>query len=213
MMFQFIPFPVILSMITLIGFVVILYYRKYNIYYLFFFALFWIYFFLVVSLTLFPMPIRSSPVAQFPLQSAAVILSRVNWVPFDYSQFKRLDPATIIIREVVANIVLTMPFGFLINFITPSKIRKIPLLSLAVGTGIEFTQLLMCLMVGMNYCGIDNNDALMNAAGVICGYGCFCLFLRLFTRFTTRHHETKGIFAFINMIAMRFYPTKLRDPE
>lgn len=213
MMFQFIAFPLILSMITLIGFVVILYYRKYNIYYLFFFALFWVYFCLVVSIILFPMPIRSSPVAQFPLQSAAVILFRVNWVPFDYSQFKRLDPATIIIREVVANIVLTMPFGFLINFITPSKIRKIPLLSLAVGTGIEFTQLLLCLTVGMNYRGIDINDALMNAVGVICGYGCFCLFLRLFTRFTKRPHETKGIFAFINMIAMRFYPPKLIDPE
>ncbi len=207
-MLEFIPFPLIFSTVLLTLMWGRLVYRKSNPAYRFFFSLFWLYIILVVSLTLFPIPIRSFSERQLSRQSAFFILSRINRIPFDYSQFKNISPAFIFIREVVANILLTMPFGFLINFIVPARVRKIPLLALAVGVSIEFAQLGMCLLVGLNYRGIDINDAIMNMIGVLCGYQVFCLFSRFFLRVTQRHPvKEHGLLVYIDSIAKRLYPT------
>lgn len=202
MMIQFVPFPLIFGLLLLTVFEVILYWRKStSIYYRFFFALFWAYLLLLASFTLFPIPINAFSAAPYPRQSAAYILSRVNLIPFDYSQFKGLDPAFILTRQVIENILLTMPFGFLINFITRSKIRRVPLLALVVGIGIELTQLVLCLLTGVKYRGIDINDALMNMIGVLGGYGCFYLFARWVLGFAEHHPFVRtGLYKYVYSI-------------
>lgn len=207
MMLQFIPYPLIFCMIFLIAFDLFLVFRKSSIYYIFFSSLFWIYLCLVAGLTLFPIPIRFSSETGFSRQPALFILSHINLIPFDYSQFASLEPVVVILRQVVDNILLTMPFGFLIHFITRAKVRKIPLWALAAGISIEFAQLMLCLIIRSDYRGIDINDALMNMLGVLCGYGCFWLFSRWFSAFTRRFQVVhKGLFAYVSAVVERQDP-------
>jgi glycopeptide antibiotics resistance protein len=134
----------------------------------------------------------------------------VNLAPFDYSQFNHISRKYLIGREIIANIILTMPLGFGISFVTRIRWRNIPWLALAVGVGIESAQLVMNLILESDYRGVDINDSIMNALGVLCGYGLFLLFSRWYIRRTGRLQiELKGLGAYVHAIANR---SKLSDP-
>ena len=213
-MLEFVPFPLLIGLVILILVLVILWHRKYSLSYLFFFSVFCVYLLLVTGVTLFPMPIPDLTGGSEARQSAFYILSRVNPIPFDFGQFANLNPTYVFFREIVANIVLTMPFGFLISFLTPVKPRNIPMLALAVGLGIETIQLVMCLALGMAYRGVDINDALMNALGVLFGYGFFRLFSWLFLAMTKRLKlEHKGLFAYVHTISSPIQPLSSSRPS
>jgi glycopeptide antibiotics resistance protein len=197
-MLEFFPFPVLIGVILLILLLVILWSRKNSRSYLFFFSIFWIYLLALIGLTLFPIPCNASKV------SASLILSRVNLMPFNYSQFSRLDPAFVFIREIVDNILLTVPFGFGICFIARVRAKIMLWLAFAVGIGIETSQLILCLILGIAYRGVDLNDAIMNALGVLLGYGLIRLFSRLDVAISSRFKiQQKGIFAYIHTISVR----------
>ena len=149
--------------------------------YLLFFALFSLYLLLLVGATLFPIPAITSV-----KQSAASIFSRVNLIPFDYSRYYRVNPTYLLFREIVANILLAVPFGFGIRWIARFRARHIFWQALAFGFGIETSQLVLCLALGMYYRGVDITDALLNALGVLCGYGLFVLFSRRFAALIQR---------------------------
>ncbi len=199
MWLEFVPFPFLIGLAILIGILAILWQRKYSLSYLFFFSLFGIYLLLVAGVTLFPMPFTPGF-----RQPAWMILSRVNLIPFDYHQFWRLDPFFVFLREILANIVLTMPLGFGIRFVTRIKPRAIPWLALGAGVGIETTQLGFSLLLGLAYRGIDINDAIMNGLGVLGGYAGFRLFSWLVVVAIQRLKiSPKGLLAYIYTIASR----------
>jgi glycopeptide antibiotics resistance protein len=175
MWLEFYPFPLLIGAFVIIAFVVILWRRKYRFSYLFPLGIFCLYLLLVMGLTLFPIPIPSEGGAFGSRQPTLYILSRVNLIPFDYDQFKNLAPLFVFMREVVDNILLTIPLGFGICFFTRLRVKQILLLAISAGLGIETTQLAMCLILGVAYRGVDINDAIMNALGVMTGYGLFRL--------------------------------------
>lgn len=176
MMLEFFPYPFIIGTCILVVVLGILRKRKFKPAYLFFFSIFWIYGLVLVGAILFPMPIGDIAGQGAGRQSAAYILSRVNLVPFNYSRMIKLARGFVIWREIVANILMTMPFGFGISFVARVRARQVPWLALALGFGIESVQLGACLLFGLSYRGVDISDALMNAIGVLCGYGCFLMF-------------------------------------
>jgi len=201
MRLEFFPIPFIFGLGILCVFLVILRRRKQNYSFLFFFSVFWVYLLLVVSMILFPMPILDRSGMSLWRQSASTIFSQITLIPFDYSHFSKETPSYIFIREIAANIVLTLPLGFGIRFITRFQARSVPILGLFVGFGFEFSQLIANLILGISYRDVDINDALMNALGVMIGYAFFRFFAWLTVRITgTYHLEYKGLFAYIYQI-------------
>ncbi|MBW6466350.1 MAG: VanZ family protein [Brevefilum sp.] len=105
------------------------------------------------------------------------ILSSVNFVPFYFGQFGLTAGG---LRFLVYNILLTLPFGFGINFLTRMNVKKIVSVSIFLGLGLEIAQFLLSLALRYPYRVVDINDAMFNAFGVLLGYGLFKLFSRLY---------------------------------
>jgi glycopeptide antibiotics resistance protein len=78
------------------------------------------------------------------------------------------------------------------------KGRQLPWLALAVGFSTELTQLATCLILGVNYRSVDINDTLLNALGVLIGYGIFrglaIFYFALGRKYTLHNREMFSIF-------------------
>jgi glycopeptide antibiotics resistance protein len=207
MILEFFPIPLLAGLLILFLLLLILRRRGCSLSYLFFFSLFWLYLLAVIAATLFPMPLPDSAGQIQNGSSAAYILSQVNLVPFDYSHFINSSRRYVLFREIIANVILTMPFGFGVSFITRIRRKTIPWLALAVGVGIEAAQLIMGLILEHDYRGVDINDSIMNALGVLGGYALFILFSRWYIRRTARLKiEPKGLAAYVYTIVSFYSP-------
>ena len=138
--------------------------------------MFWVYLLLVVSVTIFPIPLPAGANGMEIKRPAAEILSRVNLVPLRFGGLFSLHP-NVIFHELAGNILLTIPFGFGICLLAPPRARVLPVLAVGTGLAIETAQLLVCLGIGGSYRGVDINDVLLNAAGVWIGWGVFKAFV------------------------------------
>lgn len=132
-------------------------------------ALFWFYLLALIRLTLFPIPIPGTLEGR---RTIAMILSRINLIPLDFGGLFELHP-NVIRHELCGNILLTIPFGLGLPFLSQIRARTVPWLAVTVGLAIETAQLLVSLAIGRAYRGVDINDVLLNATGVLIGY---CLF-------------------------------------
>jgi len=162
--------------------------RGKSISHLLFVSVFWIYLMGVVSLVVFPFPIG------FPDPN---FKPDINFIPFDFGY---CDPRirSLCIRNLYENILLTVPFGFGISFITRVKLRNIFWLAVGVGFVFELTQLIISIAIRSSFRVVDINDVILNATGVLLGYGVFRLFGALYSfithKFQIRH---RYIFAYI----------------
>jgi glycopeptide antibiotics resistance protein len=170
--------PLVLGLIILAVFMIILHRKKRSVGFLVCFALFGLYILLVIKFTLFPINIVPENAIRFKEQGIT-ILSHGNMRPFIFGQFAT---AKYIFWFVSQNIILTMPFGFGINFLVGNKRGKLVWLTLIGGLGIEFSQWLISTILGYPYRVVDVNDAISNATGVVLGYICFMLFARIYVR-------------------------------
>jgi glycopeptide antibiotics resistance protein len=132
--------------------------------YLLFFSIFWIYLMGVVSLVAFPFPI-GYPNPDFK--------PSVNLMPLNFGDCSYL---ILCIRNIYQNIILTVPLGFGVSFIAQIKYRNISWLALTVGLVFEVTQLVISLVARSPFRVVDINDVLLNALGVLLGYGIFRIF-------------------------------------
>jgi len=107
-------------------------------------------------------------------------------------------------RNFVENILLTLPFGFGISFIAHIKPGNIPWLALAVGLSLETIQFIISLIFKSSFRVIDINDVLLNATGILIGYGFFRLFafgyLETTQRFGIKH---KMLLAYVYEVASK----------
>ena len=77
-------------------------------------------------------------------------------------------------------------------------------LPFAVGFGIELSQLFINWILGYSYRVVDVTDALLNAVGVLIGYGFFRLFSRVYIAGSSSiHKEPRGLFAYVHKVASR----------
>ncbi len=149
---------------------IVLWARGRSFSHLFFDAVFGVYLIGVVSVVVFPIHIPEK----------GTELNRVlqlNLIPFN---FGRCDFLSLCIRNIYQNILLTIPFGFGIRFITPVKSKRIFWLALAVGLTFEIIQILISLVVQSAFRVVDINDVILNAVGVLIGYGVFRILGRLY---------------------------------
>ncbi|MFZ5882322.1 MAG: VanZ family protein [Chloroflexota bacterium] len=159
-----------------------------SITWLFFFSLFWLYLMQVVSVAIFPFPIDIADENFKP---------NINLIPFD---FGHCDPRArdLCLRQIYENILLTIPFGFGVNFIARLKPRQIWGLAAGVGSTLELIQLAISLTFRISFRVVDINDVLLNAAGVLIGYAAFRLFGWTYSQLLQRLNiQPRYIFAYI----------------
>jgi len=145
---------------------IVLWKRNKSLSYLFFFAIFWIYLMGVVGVVVFPFPI-DVPNPNFK--------PSINLIPFYFGSCFTYLPA-LCLRGIYENILLTIPFGFGISFILSLKQKYIIWLALAVGFVFETAQLIVSIAFKSAFRSVDINDVILNATGVLLGYGLFRIF-------------------------------------
>ena len=116
--------------------------QTFNLPHVFFLALFSVYVIYGINKVFFPIelcPIFSEEIMQLP------ITSFVNFIPFYFGQFGLGE------RELLFlfyNTILTLPFGFGINFLTSMSFKKMVRVSILLGLGLEVAQFLISLVLG-----------------------------------------------------------------
>jgi glycopeptide antibiotics resistance protein len=197
-MLDFSPFPLLIGILILVVLLTILWHHGRSRVYLFFFSVFWIYILLVAGATIFPIPLPGSMDGLLAKQQITYTLSYVNFVPFKYLNFPN---TRIIFLEILQNILLTIPFGFGISFVARLRAKDFIWLAIALGFGIELTQLVISLVIGP-YRTVDITDVILNALGVLLGYCLFRVFAWLYLKITKRlGDKPQGLLAYIYDVA------------
>lgn len=157
----------------------------------FFVFVFGIYIINVVNVVVFPFPIEYD-VSNFK--------PNINLIPFDFGYCDSFS-RELCIREIYQNILLTIPFGFGVNFIARIKPKNILWLALAVGFAFEFIQLVISLVFRSPFRAVDINDLILNATGVLIGYGIFRIFGAMYLYVIQKlQSRPRHIFAYVHDI-------------
>jgi glycopeptide antibiotics resistance protein len=173
---EFFPYPFFAGLLIIILACIRFYRRGWRCLAVLF--LFGLYLLVLVNAVFFPIGLPK----KFPRLAEWDSLARViNLVPFHYGDmFSNLASGrlrwNIALREIGGNFLLTVPLGLAVPYLADLRGRKMIWLALLTGLGIEVFQL------GMNWLGlvlymraVDINDVLLNALGVLSGYGLFLL--------------------------------------
>lgn len=184
--------------VALIIIVVFLWRKKPSYSYLLCFAVFCIYLVFALDKAFFPIAISGEYVdsmRQVPFSSF------INLTPFN---FNLSEMPELVYMQIFQNMLLTIPFGFGVSFVAPIRRKDILWLAPAIGIGIEAIQLLISLMLRYPYRVIDINDAILNALGILIGYGIFSTFAWVYVWATKRLGIRQwGLTAYIYDVARR----------
>lgn len=148
--------------------------RKKSLVYLMFFTIFYAYFFKVLDYTLFQFQsliLLKYFVPGLMLQGQAAG-ETMNLIPLLTLTLEDL-------RTSLLNILLFVPFGFGLPFITDFRMKRVVIDGLSFSVAIELLQLITGLMAQITFRVADINDVLFNTAGVAIGYVLFIAFIHL----------------------------------
>lgn len=84
------------------------------------------------------------------------------------------------VKTSLLNILMMMPFGFGLPFITNFRFKKVVMAGLLLSIAIEFLQLMTGFMANTTFRIADINDLVFNTVGVAIGYIVFVGFVRVF---------------------------------
>ena len=124
-------------------------------------GLFVVYITLALSVTLFPIPFQEIYPSGY----------EYNFIPFKSiadSLNAGLRPA---LTSVLGNVILTMPFGFLITLLKDNKkFLNVLIFVVAFSFAIELTQHIIGIGIGYRYRNVDIDDLILNTIGGIIGW-------------------------------------------
>lgn len=84
------------------------------------------------------------------------------------------------IKTSLLNVLLMVPFGFGLPFITNFRMKKIVLIGMCFSIGIEFLQFITGFMANITFRVADINDVIFNTIGVGFGYILFIGFMHMY---------------------------------
>ena len=148
--------------------------KKKSLVYLIFFTIFYVYLFKVLDYTL----IQFQSLLLLKYFAAGLILNgqtagkSLNLIPLI-----TLTPQDL--KTSLLNILLLIPFGFGLPFITNFRMKKIVVIGALFGIVIEFLQLITGFMAKITFRIADINDVIFNTVGVVVGYILFVGFVRI----------------------------------
>lgn len=143
--------------------------------YLIFFTLFYIYLFKVLDYTLF--------------QFQSLLLLKyfmLDLILNGQAQGKNMNLVPLVtltlqdLKTSLLNILLLVPFGFGLPFITNLRMKKLVVIGALFSIVIEFLQLMTGLMANITFRVADINDVIFNTVGVVIGYSLFVGFVSLY---------------------------------
>ncbi|MFJ7746755.1 VanZ family protein [Peribacillus sp. NPDC097295] len=140
--------------------------------YLLFFTLFYIYICELINYTQFPITI----VPEF--RGTIDIYKQINLIPFEGILYYP--------KNLILNVIMTIPFGLLLPFIMKINLRKILIFAITLPIILEGIQFLLALSLEYTERKIDINDLICNFIGTLIGYGVFKLFIYLFTSYINK---------------------------
>jgi glycopeptide antibiotics resistance protein len=155
--------------------------KKESLVYLIFFTLFYFYLFKVLDYTLF----RFQSLLLLKHLMPELILNgqtagkTINFTPL--VTLTRQD-----IKTSLLNILLMVPFGFGLPFITNLRMKKIVVSGALFSIVIEFLQLVTGLIARITFRIADINDVIFNTIGVVIGYILFVGLVHIF-RYMSRN--------------------------
>lgn len=173
--------------------------KTHNLPYILSLMVFGIYTIFTLEATIFPILILGEYAEM--MRENVSFLERINWKPFYFGEYGLTSSHNI---SIFKNIILTIPFGFGILFVTTWNRKVFIWLPWAVGVGFEACQFLISLALGYPYRVVDINDALFNAVGVIIGYGILKLMMWLFLKIYGRpDHQRNNLLGYFYNVAGR----------
>jgi glycopeptide antibiotics resistance protein len=110
-----------------------------------------------------------------------------------------LTPADL--KTSLLNILLLIPFGFGLPFITNFRVKKIVVIGALFSILLEFLQLTTGFMAKMTFRIADINDVIFNTVGVALGYMLFIGFVRTYRRIS--HNGDRSAKPILRYIAER----------
>jgi glycopeptide antibiotics resistance protein len=149
--------------------------KKKSVVYLLFFTIFYIYIVKVLDYTLFQFQslLLIKHVNPNLMLNGVESGKSLNLIPL-----ATLTPQDL--RTSLLNILLLIPFGFGLPFITNFRMKKIVCIGALFSIVIESLQLITGLMAKITFRIADINDVLFNTVGVAIGYMLFVRFLRIY---------------------------------
>jgi len=159
------------------------------------FAVFYVYIFCVIGYTIFPLIMHTNFIET--MRQESTLMSGINLVPFRFS----LD--YLLSRQVIGNVVLGVPFGFGLPFITKvADTRSVVRKGLLFAASIELLQLALDLIYRFAYRAVDVNDLLFNFSGVMIGFGLFRVIASLYNS-AFENEPIAGIWSYIHAVLTR----------
>jgi glycopeptide antibiotics resistance protein len=151
--------------------------KKKSFVHVLFFTIFYIYLYKVLDYTL--LQFQSLLLLQYfvpDLMLRGVEAGRsVNIIPL-----VTLTPEDV--KTSILNILMMMPFGFGLPFITNLRFKKVVIAGLLLSIGIEFLQLITGFTANTTFRVADINDLIFNTVGVAIGYILFAQFVLIYRR-------------------------------
>ncbi|XZF77538.1 VanZ family protein [Bacillus sp. AL-1R] len=163
---------IFIILLSLFLFLFLLFRKKISILIFIYLLLFSIYISSLISITIFPFPFQKELI---DLMIEDKLGYKHNFIPFyiftnivgsDFMEYG----LGILIRQVIGNIILFMPLGFLLPILFPTiKVKRIFMIGLVTSILIEAIQGTSGYFIGYNYRAVDIDDLIFNFTGtVIC---------------------------------------------
>ena len=151
--------------------------KKKSFVYLLFFTIFYVYIIKVLDYTLFQFQSLIVLKHFMPdlMLRGVTVEKRLNLIPLITLTLQDT-------RTSLLNILLMMPFGFGLPFITNLRMKKIVFIGIFFSIGIEFLQFITGFIANITFRIADINDVIFNTIGVAIGYLLFVGFVRIYRR-------------------------------
>lgn len=169
MIVDFDSFIALIFIVLYIGIAVFLRFKlKKTLAYMFFFTIFFIYFMEVLKYTQFPIYLSKN------MRDA---IGQNVWRDMNLIPLITLKSATL--KTSLLNILLTIPFGFGLPFISHFRFRQVVFVGMLFSIMLELLQLTTALFAGFTFRIVDINDVIFNTIGAAIGYILFVKFVQV----------------------------------
>jgi glycopeptide antibiotics resistance protein len=151
--------------------------KRIGLAYLIFFTIFYVYMVKVLDYTLFQFQSLLLLKYFMPnlILNGQTVEKSINLIPLITLTPQDLETSLL-------NILLLIPFGFGLPFITNFRMKKIVIIGALFSVVIEFLQLITGFIAKITFRIADINDVIFNTVGVIIGYILFIGFVRIYRR-------------------------------
>lgn len=171
MLTAFFPSIIIISL-SVLFFLFFLFKKKISILKFTYLILFFIYISSLIAITIFPFPIQKELI---DVMIEDQLGYKHNFIPLyiftDIIGADFIDYGLgIFIRQVIGNIILFMPLGFILPIIFPNiRVKRVFIIGLLTSILIEIIQGTAGYFLGYNYRAVDIDDLIFNFTGTVIG--------------------------------------------